>query len=198
MDESKLSDDQKEYLEQMLNSSDRLRKMISSVLDINAIEQGVSNLQPEKTDVGECLDYIQKSFFGLAKAKNISLIKEYELNKYFILVDRNYLIQVLENLVSNAIKYSEPNTDVHLTATSGDGRVQISVKDNGPGIDADDQKKLFTAFHKLSAKPTGGEESTGLGLSIAKRYVDLMNGIINCTSEPGKGSTFSVEFEEVD
>jgi signal transduction histidine kinase len=198
MEEGNLSTEQRTFLNQMLESTERLRKMISSVLDVNAIESGASNLNMERTSVGECLDYIVKNFMGLARAKNIKVEQVMEQTPLFVNVDKNYLIQVLENLLSNAIKYSESGTTVRLLSLAEKEMARISVVDEGPGISESDQKNLFTAYQTLSAKPTGGEESSGLGLSIAKRYVSLMDGEIECHSEPGKGSTFTITFKLVE
>ena len=73
------------------------------------------------------------------------------------------------------------------------GAARCEVQDEGPGLSTEDRKKLFCKFARLSAKPTGGEHSTGLGLSIVKKMVEAMNGKVWCESEPGKGATFIVE-----
>jgi len=103
-------------------------------------------------------------------------------------------LQVLENLVSNAVKYSPPGRDIFVRLQRHAQVVRVEVQDQGPGLSAEDQKKLFGKFARLSAKPTGGEHSTGLGLSIVKKMVEAMNGKVWCESEPGHGATFIVEF----
>ena len=105
--------------------------------------------------------------------------------------DKGFLIQIIENLVSNAVKFSPPNTKVEIEV-SGNQNVLISVKDEGPGITKEDQTKLFGKYNILSAKPTGGEPSTGLGLSIVKKYIEEMGGKVWCESQIGKGATFYV------
>jgi signal transduction histidine kinase len=115
-----------------------------------------------------------------------------------ILVDEQAFQQVIDNLISNAIKYSPHQKNVWVRVLSqryDDGKIvgRIEVQDEGEGISADDMKKLFGKFARLSAQPTGGEHSTGLGLSIVKKMVEAMNGRVWCESELGKGATFIVE-----
>src|SRR5207247_7892893 len=106
--------------------------------------------------------------------------------------DRNVTVQVLENLVSNAIKYSPPGKNIFARLRAVEDAARCEVQDEGPGLSAEDQKKLFGKFARLSAKPTGGEPATGLGLSIVKKMVEAMNGRVWCESEPGRGATFVV------
>ena len=109
------------------------------------------------------------------------------------LVDPSVMVQVLENLVSNAIKYSPSGKNIRVRLSKDPSHVRCEVRDEGPGLSAEDQKKLFGKFARLSAKPTGGEHSTGLGLSIVKKMVEAMNGKVWCESELGKGATFVVQ-----
>jgi len=111
-----------------------------------------------------------------------------------VLADATVLTQVIENLVSNAVKYSPPGRNICVRLLKSPERARCQVRDEGPGLSAEDQKKLFGKFARLSAKPTGGEHSTGLGLSIVKKMVEAMNGKVWCESELGKGATFIVEF----
>jgi signal transduction histidine kinase len=101
--------------------------------------------------------------------------------------------QIVTNLVSNAVKYSPDHSRVWLAATANEaGRVQISVRDEGPGITPEDQKKLFQPFTRLSARSAGHEHSIGLGLSIVKLMAEGMGGSVTCDSQPGAGATFTV------
>ena len=98
----------------------------------------------------------------------------------------------MDNLVSNALKYSPPTSTVRLQIFAEAGCVVVSVQDEGPGINQEDQKKLFQKFTRLSARPTGGESSTGLGLSIVKRLAEAMSGAVQCQSALGFGATFTL------
>jgi signal transduction histidine kinase/DNA-binding response OmpR family regulator len=102
--------------------------------------------------------------------------------------------EALDNLVSNAIKYSPIESEIEITLKEEDGKAHFEVKDHGPGLTEEEKKTVFEKFSRLSAKPTGGETSTGLGLSISKKLVELHGGVIKAESEGRqKGSTFSIE-----
>jgi signal transduction histidine kinase len=102
-------------------------------------------------------------------------------------------MEIFDNLVSNAVKYSPQGRNIYVRVARQAENVLIAVQDEGPGLSEDDKAKLFGKFTRLSARPTAGEHSTGLGLSIVKRMVEAMNGKVWCESELGKGATFIVE-----
>jgi len=110
--------------------------------------------------------------------------------------DKVYTEQIIENLVSNAIKYSPNGSKVHVEATDNGETVRVSVRDEGPGLTPEDQKKLFRKFQPLSAKPTGGETSTGLGLSIVKTFTEKMGGKVSYETQLGKGTTFHIDLRK--
>ena len=107
------------------------------------------------------------------------------------------MIQVMENLVGNAIKYSDSGTAITLRLKTSEYETRIEVQDEGPGISASELEKLFREYSTISSKTTGGEKSTGLGLSIAKKYVEAMKGKIGVESKQGRGSTFFISFSKV-
>jgi two-component system sensor histidine kinase/response regulator len=111
-------------------------------------------------------------------------------------LDRSLIVQIIDNLISNAIKFSNPNTKVKVTLKDENQTIRFEVEDEGPGIMEEDKSRLFQKFQKLHAQPTNGESSTGLGLSIVKKYVEAMKGKVWCESEYGKGSIFIVEFKK--
>src|SRR5438552_1777693 len=102
-----------------------------------------------------------------------------------------------ENRLSNAVKYAPPGKNIYVRLEKCAETTRCEVQDEGPGLSAEDQNKLFGKFARLSAKPTGGENATGLGLSIVKKMVEAMKGEVWCESEPGKGALFVVEFPGV-
>jgi len=128
-----------------------------------------------------------------ALAKNIHISYVFPESEIIVMTDSSAFHEVLDNLVSNAIKFSFPASQVLLEVVlTQNNSVRICVKDSGPGLTKEDQSKLFGKFMRLSAQPTGGEHSTGLGLSIVKKLVEAMNGKIWCESEAGKGATFII------
>jgi signal transduction histidine kinase len=111
--------------------------------------------------------------------------------------DQERLRDAMDNLVSNAIKYSPPGGAIEVAVTRADARLRVAVRDHGPGLSPEDLSRLFGRFQRLSAKPTAGESSTGLGLSIAKRIVDLHGGDIEAASGgPGTGTTFIIHLPQ--
>jgi signal transduction histidine kinase len=176
----------------LVGALNRMNDMIAKILDIRMIEQKKINLNCEKMDFEEVLKEVISNFKSAAARKKIKI--QLESIKIYGIADRNYLVQVFENLLSNAIKFSPPNKKVLARLEEQDGDIRISFTDEGPGLTADDIKKLFKPFQRLSTQPTAGEKSTGLGLSIVKKYVDLMDGRVWCESEPGKGANFIVTF----
>jgi len=171
----------------LVNALNRMNEMISKILDIRMIEQKKINVLCEKTDLGAIIMEVCNNMQESAKQKKISL--NLETREAFGMVDKNYLTQVFENLLSNAIKFSPMDKD---------GEIRVNFIDDGPGMTTDEMDNLFEKFQKLSARPTGGENSTGLGLSIVKKYVDVMGGRVWCESQPGKGANFIVAFQKVD
>jgi signal transduction histidine kinase len=167
----------------------RMRNLIADLLDVNAIEQGKFRVRKERCDIKSLIEQGLEQNQSAATRKQIAFrigISE----GLWVTADSAAALQVLDNLISNALKYSPPNTTVHIHALPEKEHVVINVRDEGPGISETDQKKLFQKFTRLTARPTGGESSTGLGLAIVKKLVEAMSGSIQCISALGAGSTF--------
>jgi signal transduction histidine kinase len=186
-----LDEETLQYLAMMEGSTKRLTDMIGKILDVEAIDSKKINLTIEEINLSEQLDILVERFEMSASQKSIRLFSEVPPGMK-VLADKVYTEQVFENLLSNAIKFSPLQKNVFITVAQNNGRIIGCVRDEGPGISAEDQKKLFGKYQKLSARPTGNEISTGLGLSIVKKFVDAMGGEIWCESEAGKGAGFYV------
>jgi signal transduction histidine kinase len=174
-------------------TSKRMAEMVQNLLDANRIERGEMQLHLAPTDLGLALKSVVESQRPHATAKQQTIHLEVSATPAMALVDPGVTVQVLENLVSNAVKYSEPGKNIFVRLLPSAESVRCEVQDEGPGLSPEDQKKLFGKFARLSAKPTGGEHSTGLGLSIVKKLVEAMSGRVWCDSELGKGARFVVE-----
>lgn len=147
----------------------------------------------EKTDLIQLLTDLVQGYRGYANRKEIQLEFGSPVRKYEIRTHPKSLIRVVDNLISNAIKFSPPGTRIWLTLRPGHDQFEISVRDEGPGFTEEDKKKIFEKFRKLSARPTSGESSTGLGLNIVKTLTEGMGGSVRLAEEP-YGAHFIVSF----
>ncbi len=172
----------------------RMAGMVQNLLDANRIERGEMKLNLAPTELSVVLSSVVESQQPHAAAKQQAIHLESASGPASVSVDPHVMVQVLENLLSNAVKYSPAGKRIFARLKKTNDSAWIEVQDEGPGLSAEDQKKLFGKFARLSAKPTGGESSTGLGLSIVKRMVESMNGQVWCESEPGNGAKFTVKF----
>jgi two-component system sensor histidine kinase/response regulator len=179
------------------DTSARMAEMVQNLLDANRIERGEMKLNLATTELVALVSSVVETQRSRAIVKQQILNFENGTAPVNVLVDPGIMVQVVENLVSNAVKYSPQGKSIFVRLKKEASVVRCEVQDEGPGLSAEDQKKLFGKFARLSAKPTGGEHATGLGLSIVKRMVEAMNGKVWCESEPGKGATFIVTVPEV-
>jgi len=188
--------DQQERLEllaRIRGGADRMAAMVQNLLDANRIERGEMKLNLASIDLQPLVKSIVDANQSRAAAKQQSIHFDCESAALPAMVDDQVMVQVLENLVSNAVKYSPVAKSIFVRLKRTAEGVRCEVQDEGPGLSPEDQQKLFGRFARLSAKPTGGESSTGLGLSIVKKMVETMNGRVWCESQPGNGATFIVE-----
>ena len=186
--------DVQEVAGHIVKTADRMLELVKNLLDVSRLEQGGVQFTMITFDVAPLITGVIEQYKVQAEEKNISLqFDKTATEKYIVLADEQALMQVLDNLISNAVKYSPHGKNVFVRLELSPETVRVEVQDEGPGISADDMKKLFGKFARLSARPTGGEHSTGLGLSIVKKMVEAMNGKVWCESELGKGATFIVE-----
>lgn len=169
--------------------------LIEDILTISRIEWGQPGYEWEEADLGKVLSETAEQFRGTAGKKQIDLQISVPDAPIIYLTERPNLERILENLISNAIKFSPPKRKIWLSAsTETNGSPRITIRDEGPGISSEDQARMFRKFQRLSARPTGGESSTGLGLSIVKALVDRLGGEIHVHSQVGEGTTFTISF----
>jgi signal transduction histidine kinase len=192
---SNLDSETAQYINMIEGSTKRLTDMIGKILDVEAIDSKKVNLTIEEINLSELLTTLISRFDYSAKQKSIEIIPDIPKD-LIISADKLYTEQVFENLISNAIKFSPLEKRVFINVRSSENYVVGEIKDEGPGINDEDKKKLFGKYQKLSARPTGNEISTGLGLSIVKKFVDAMGGEIWCESEAGKGASFLVKLPQ--
>jgi signal transduction histidine kinase len=186
-----LTADQREVLGDMKQASEVMVALINDLLDVTAIETGSLQLKKQSTNLHELLQSVQASHRLLANAKSIEIKVDVPQSTPMLDLDPARIKQVISNLVSNAVKYSFPNTVVFLSVKPEEKEVWIAVRDQGQGIPIEEMQRLFKDFSRTSVQPTAGEKSFGLGLAITRRIVEAHGGMIWVDSEIGKGSTFT-------
>lgn len=181
-----------ELLEVAAGSTDRLIRLINDMLDIKKIEAGKMNLHIESFECSRLVLEALEAIKGFSEQQKVTL--RTELNYHgTILADRDKTLQILTNLVSNAIKFSPENSEVIVRTEFHSGMVHIAVRDYGPGIADGDRLKLFGKFQQLDSSDSRQRGGTGLGLAISKALVERQNGTIGVDSALGQGSCFWFE-----
>ena len=192
-EEPGLEGEQLEFAQLINESGNFLLNMVESLLDVSKIEAGKLELDLVNKNLIDIVAHTIKVNKYLSDKKNIKLHFNCEIPRIDMMLDEGKMQQVFNNLISNAIKFSQPDTNIEISARTENGQALVSVKDEGEGISSDDIGKLFKYFSKTATQSTAGEESTGLGLAICKKIVEAHGGNISVESEPGLGSTFKVE-----
>lgn len=190
----KINENQRKFLDIARRNIDRLAALINNLLDLSKIESGKMELERASSDVNKIAREVISAFGPLAQEKGIKLRAELQDALPQIQIDKNKIIQVINNLISNAFKFTEAKKEVTVFTSfyaADKNFIQISVRDEGVGIDKKDFDKLFQKFQQLDSSMTRKAAGTGLGLAICKQIVELHGGKIWVESEIGKGSKFS-------
>ncbi|HZH31883.1 MAG TPA: HAMP domain-containing sensor histidine kinase [Pyrinomonadaceae bacterium] len=182
---------QDKFISVIRKNSDFMLNLITDLLYISKIEAGKLQLELQETDLLDLLERNVELNRLMAGRKQIDILFTRREDLPRLIVDAPKIEQVLNNLISNGIKFSHPGSTVEVSASRREKEVVVSIRDEGQGIPADEIERLFIPFENLSVKSTGGEQSTGLGLAIVKRIVEGHAGRIWVESERGVGSTFS-------
>ncbi len=186
----KLSPEHRKFLQICLASAEGMKQLIESFLDVSVIESGQLRLQLAPASVPEILAGVGPVTRMLAEKHKITLLLESPEDTQRLAVDAAKLRQALVNLIGNAMQHSAPGQRVWVSARCEEQKVVFAVRDEGPGLTALDQARLFTAFGQAGTRKTAGERSTGLGLAIARKVVEAHGGRIWVESAPGHGATF--------
>ncbi len=187
-------EEQHRLLRDIGNSCDRMIKLLGDLLDINRIENKKMCVELLPHYLEDLVSPTIECYSIQVDKKSIKIHFECENEAPCIRVDESLFLQVFDNLISNAIKFSPCNKNIFITLKTKETTGVLMIKDEGPGFSEIDKTKMFQKFSRLSAKPTGNENSTGLGLSIVKRLVEVMKGRIELQSVLGQGATFILEF----
>lgn len=169
--------------------------MIKKILDVERIFSKENHqLDLEEINISTFIEFILAEFDANIKAKNISVNTAFHSTSFTILSDKSYLLRILENIISNALKYSNRDNQIFISTTIENKFLKISIQDEGVGIEKEDLPLLFTKYGKIKSRPTAGEQSTGLGLSIVKRLMDELGAKIAIESTVGIGTNVELFF----
>jgi signal transduction histidine kinase len=211
-----LNAEQQEFVETIRSKGDHLLALITSLLDLNKLEQGSMRLHRESIDPGELVLDLKKTMTPAAAKKQVTIDANIEDGMPKLDVDPVRIRQVLFNITENALKFSPTGSTIKLIARTSEAsgvpddgfgavllaapekRVEIGIIDSGMGIPKEEQEKIFDAFYQVDGGSTREHGGTGLGLSIVKRIVEAHGGTVRVESEPGHGAAFWVSLPEAD
>ena len=191
-DENVLSSNQQECIDHIQKTILKSRLLLAKILFSGEVENRTLSVKWEKINASEILRHTMDSFAKQARDKNIIIEHNINDGAVQLVTDEVLLTQIFQNILSNSIKYSPKNSKVTVHVEQLEQTVKFEFKDQGPGIAENELEKLFDKYSRLSARPTAGESSTGLGLSLVKKYVEMLNGKIWYENRKSLGANFIV------
>jgi signal transduction histidine kinase len=186
-----LNEKQAEYTDDILSSGRHLLSLINEILDLSKVEAGRMELELAKFDLPLAIDNARTFVRERATTHGITVDVKVDERLGEFLGDERKIKQILLNLLSNAVKFTPEGGRIGINAVQSNGAVEISVTDTGIGIAPEDQAKVFEEFRQVGSDHAHKVEGTGLGLTLAKKFVELHGGKIWVTSDPGRGSSFT-------
>jgi len=190
-------EDGRELLDIALRNNQALLRLINELLDYEKILSGTFVIETDRHDICALTSRIVKDLQGYAQTQSINFVFKGPTDPVYADIQEHRFEQVLNNLLSNAAKFSEPDSDVEIFITKNNGAVYVNVKDRGPGIPEDFKEKIFEQFTQIDSSSTRKYNGTGLGLTISKALTKSMGGTLGFESEVGVGSTFYASFPEL-
>lgn len=195
LEESQLNQDERNLIKMIAEAGERMQDLITQLLNFSRFEGQNFSLDKNIFSVVDEIDKVIDRVEHHAQKKQQTIVKDYQIESGFIFADNVLFTQIIENLLTNSIKYSEQNKKIIVGVKESGNNIVITIQDFGQGFSPEDIKNLYKPFVKLSSVPTGGEASSGLGLAIVKRFVELNEGEIRLDSQKGSGSIFTIEFK---
>jgi signal transduction histidine kinase len=189
-DAGEINIETKEYLEIVFSNSERLVALVNDLLDLSRIESGRIQIKSEPVDLTEVVQAVVATMQQKINEKEQKLSVDLAPSAASVRGDKDKLVQVLTNYVSNAYKYSPAGSDIRIVIFEKEGFAHTAVIDNGMGIAPENQPRLFTRFYRVDNSMTREIGGTGLGLSIVKQLIELQGGQVGVISALGEGSTF--------
>lgn len=175
--------------ENIMHTSAQLLGFVKEFLANAAADHGIA-LDPAPNNLVQVAASAAHRYGEAARRKQLKIETDFSSQDALVLADATALDQVVDNLLSNAVKFSPPGKRIFVSVKPAQNHVECVVRDEGPGFSSEDMERMFRRYMRLSARPTGGEPSTGLGLSIVRKLVRAMKGELECESAPGEGATF--------
>lgn len=188
-----VNEEQDYYLKLIDEVVDSGNRLIAELLEVSNLDNFNTHFHIAPLELHSFVEELIHNYELPAQKKQIRINLKHNDEEMMIHTDRDALRRILDNLLSNALKFSSKENQIQVRLYHHEKVTRISVKDEGPGIHEDDRKKLFKKFQKLAARPTGGESSTGLGLYIVKVLTERLGGTVSVISEPEKGAEFIVK-----
>jgi signal transduction histidine kinase len=180
----------------IIKASDRMKVLIKEVLETARLQANEIHLKNSNLNMAMIIGRVAAINIILANAKNQKLYLDI-VDNVTIRGDESRMAEIIDNLINNAIKYSPVGSEIRVCLRSLDGKAVFEVIDQGPGFTVEDQQGLFKPFTRLTARPTGGENSTGVGLSIVKLLVEAHGGKVKAENNKGKGARFVIEIPAI-
>jgi signal transduction histidine kinase len=197
--EETLTKDHREFLENIQSSSRYMLALIEDLLDVSLISLDGMIIEKRRVSLVDLVGEVVQLNEILARAKKIDLSYiQHQSDRLEAEVDPTKIRQVLNNLVSNAIKFCPSGSKVVVESDRVGDQIQLVVRDNGPGIPGEELDRLFELYQRTSVISTGGEKSTGLGLAIARNIIHMHEGTLSVESEPGTGTIFRIRFPDLE
>ena len=185
-----VSDDLPELVDLITRTGENMQQVIAGFLNTESPTAATPEPKYQKILLNDIVDKSLQANESYARKKGVRLIKELADDLPAIEADEFRLSQVLDNLIGNAMKFSPRETTTTVRTLADANYVYAEISDGGPGLTEEDMKKLFTRYAKLSNRPTGGESSSGIGLSMSKQFIELHKGQIGVRNNPESGATF--------
>lgn len=184
-----------DFIKVSLDETNRMMRMVSDLLSLSRIDNATSHLDIELTNFTAFITFILNRFDKIRSQnddKKYEIIRDYPINSIWVEIDTDKMIQVIDNIINNAIKYSPDGGKITVSMKTTDTQMILSISDEGLGIPKKDLPKIFDRFYRVDKARSRAQGGSGLGLAIAKEIIKQHNGFIWAKSEYGKGSTFTI------
>lgn len=179
-----------------LRNSNRLLKLVNQILDISKVESGTMELQVKEVNIVTLVQSITRAFGSLAEQRQISITQEYFSEDIPLFIEADAIEKVMVNILSNAFKFTPPNSEILVSIKENHELIQIRIKDSGPGVEASELVHIFDRFYQTNESNTVNQVGTGIGLALSKELIELHKGSIKAESKPGSGLSIIVSLRK--